>query len=279
MFMIEPIRFAFIRVGRGFKHAYDSWYEGWRVVRGVISLLVPFSLLGIILIAVDDLGSRFDLGRGSALGDQVNWLVEILPLLFITAFMAVVIVYFLRLLHWLQTHGRAFWNEETAPHLQGEHSSRGRPRVNKPLSESKYKFVEWSALSLLIWLTFGLSVLLATLVSSFIGWNLPELGPILRDGALQFLEQVPVIGQIIAFDFYPGDGPLGTASYFLGAIPASIAVRNLVFVFEHVDEFDTTEDESLARIVGLSCAVILGVVAVFAFVGIFLWLLELVVDL
>jgi hypothetical protein len=276
--MMQPIWHAFVRVGRAFKYAQNSWYEAWRVFRGFLALLVPLAVLGFVILTVDLLRTWFELERESFLGMQAEWLVGMLVLMAMTIVMAVFIVYFLRLLNWLKTHGRAFWNEETAPHHQGNHTSHGRPRVNRPLSEAKFKFIEWSTLSLLIWLTFAVFVLMGFAVNSVIGWGIPDFGPTLQNSALQFLEQVPVVGQIIAFDYYPGDGPLGTASYFVGAIPVAIAIRNLIFIIEYIEEFDTTQDENLVEVIGLSCVVILMAVAVFSVLGVIVWAIDTTVD-
>ena len=258
--MLQPIRHAFVRVGKAFKHGWDSRAKAKRLLRGFIGLLIPFSLVGFVILGIDIVQTQYGLHRNPFL----DVLMEVWALLTVTIFMAIFIVYFLRLLNWLRTYGQAFWNEETAPHLQGRRSDDDRPRVNRPLSDAKFKFLEWTVLSLLIWLTFITFVIAALAVSSIIGWGFPDFAPTLREPAVQFLEQVPVIGQIIGFEYYPGDGPLGTVSYFVGAFPAAIAIRNLVYVFEYIDEFDTTEDESYFRVVLVACAVVLTLVMVVA---------------
>lgn len=272
--MTQPIRHAFTRVWGAFISVWDSRWVGLRVVRGVLSLLVPFLFLGIIALFLEVLSNRYNLNRDSFWGWQIEWLLEVVPLLFVTIFMAGFIVYFLRFLHWLRTYGRSYWNEETAPHHQGRRSNSNGPRVNRPLSKSKFKFLEWSVLSLLIWLTFATLVFVLFAVQSTVGWAVPEFGATLRSAFIRFAEQVPIIGQLIVFEYYPGDGPLGTVSYLVGAIPAAIAIRNLVFIFEHIDEYKSTEDETLFRTIALSCGVVIGIVLVFDLLGVILWAVD-----
>lgn len=274
--LVTPVKHALKRLADAARYTWDSRDEIWRVFRGAFSLATPIVFLAVILLFIGLLSERFD--RDSTWGEFWEGVFTFGSYLLIAILLAVLIVYLLRSLHWLRTRGREFWNEETAPPVQGPSHGPGRPRVNRPLSEAKYQFLHWSALAVMLWLAFATSLLITGLVTQFLGQELPGTDLVPQDTIFEFILQLPIIGELLGFGYYPGDGLIGNISYFVAAIPLAIAIRNLVYVFEHIHDFDTTEDESLLRNIALTCGVVLVAILIVILLVAALFAIALILD-
>lgn len=196
------------------------------------------------------------------MGRTTEGLLDLNIFIIVTIIFAALVVYFLRGIYFLRTRGVDFWNEETSPHYQGKKRD-GGVRVNKPLSKSKNHFIKWTILSVVGWLTFICFFWSVLLSISVLNLSIEGAEWLPVDLIKEVTSQLPIIGDLIGFELFPGDTMFGTVSYLVGAMPLTIAIRNLLFVLENVNDYSHTEDETMIENLALVMVLtILGDIAI-----------------
>lgn len=214
------------------------------MVRGFLCVLVP---LGIMLLATAL--SIFLRGNLEFFEFWSSW-VAVFPAVMVFVMIAVaytiVLVYFLRILHWLRTRGIEFWNRETAPHSEGK-TRVVDPVVARPLEESRYKFLEWVTISVVSWFSFIALVLLGEFAIEFTSIDLPATDGKYVKIMKKVAVKLPFFGDFLDLGILPGESLFGNISYFTVIIPLSIAIRNLMYLFEKRAEYSSQTEKSLLR--------------------------------
>lgn len=232
--MDSGIKSAVRRIKSGPRDLWEARSVIWRPIRGIILLFFTLLAPATVWIALGLAQARLE--RDTVGREIVDGAMEVTFLMFVTIVFSIFIVYFIRLLHFLQTTGREFWKQETAPFVR-EKNQRGDGHLDDPISHCRRKFVEWSILSFGIWLTFILTTITALAFIDYTGIE-PPSGETLPTSFLRDVAtKMPVFGDLFEFEFYIGNSTRGTLSYLFGAIPLAIAIRNLMFVFEYSGRF------------------------------------------
>lgn len=226
-----------------------------RVFRGLLCLIIPVTEIFLVALLIDHIRAYSEFN--SFWYSWANSTGNLMGATLIAVIYSIGLVYFLRFLHWIRTRGVDFWEKESAPHYQGESSrASANARVNRPLSECKQKFVEWTTISVISSLSFFIILLVLTKFSSFAGLSTSSVQlniEILRE----VIVQLPFFGDFIEIGLFPSDSTLGNISYFVAIIPLSIAIRNLMFIFENINQYSASEGETLLNNIQLTSNVIL----------------------
>lgn len=227
----------------------------WRVFRGFLCLIIPVTEIFLVALLIDHIRAHSEFN--SFWYSWANSMGDLMGATLIAVTYSIGLVYFLRFLHWLRTRGVDFWEKESAPHYQGEPEREpANARVNRPLSESKQKFVEWTTIAVFSSFSFFVLLIILTKFSNFggVSTSAAQLNiEILRE----VIVQLPFFGDFIELGIFPSDSTLGNISYFVAIMPLSIAIRNLMFIFENIDQYKAAEDETLLNNIQLTSNIII----------------------
>lgn len=218
-----------------------------RIGRGVsgFSTALLFALLPLIIVILID--ERYSTSPGRTNGSfWTTDFIDLLELFLVMLVVAFSAVYVLRFLYWLKAVIPHYWNRHTPPYesVTQENTNQQHDDIEDLFRQAERKTGLWLLSGILFF--FGMIALLLSLswiinqTGMFAGTEqILEDGPS-RDGLLiavfEAMATLPFLGELMAFiDYLPGDFFLEQMLLNVPAVFFAVAIRNLVFMFEHLD--------------------------------------------